>query len=71
MTHANGINTEYIFSGGYFSSYPKEQSIWTQIRETDNCKVIHLVNMMGIDSDIWNEEKNDKPKKIKEIKIKA
>ncbi|QUH30411.1 glycoside hydrolase family 66 protein [Vallitalea guaymasensis] len=71
MTHANGINTEYIFSGGDFSSYPKEQSIWTQIRETDNCKVIHLVNMMGIDSDIWNEEKKNKPKKVKGIKIQA
>lgn len=71
MTHANGINTEYIFSGSDFSSYPTEQSIWTQIREVNDYKVIHLINMVGIDSDVWNEEKNHKPKEIEGIQIKA
>lgn len=71
MTHANGINTEYLFSGSEFSSYPVQQAIWTQIRETKEHKIIHLVNMVGIDSDVWNEEKENKPEKIKGIQVKA
>ncbi|GKX31592.1 hypothetical protein SH1V18_40720 [Vallitalea longa] len=71
MTHANGINTEYLFSGSDFSSYPTEHSIWTQIREVNEYKVIHLINMVGIDNDVWNEEKNNKPKEIEGIQIKA
>lgn len=71
MTYGNGENTEYIFSNGEFSSYPQPNKVWTIIKSQPCHKVIHLINYTGIESDIWNEGKEHRPKVLRDISIRA
>ena len=71
MTHANGINTECVFSNGNFSSYPKADRVWTLIRTVKGYKTISLVNYTGVKSDIWNEGKEDYPKNLVDIDVQV
>lgn len=71
MTHTDGINSEYVFEGGSFSSKPKENSIWTLIKEKPGYKIINLVNFTGIDNMNWNQLKVSRPKETKNINVKG
>lgn len=71
MTYTGGINAEYLFENSSFSPEPVAGAIWTQIREMKNYKVIHFVNMIGIESDIWNEAKANEPHQVEHIQVKA
>lgn len=71
MTHVNGINDDYRFSNGRFSSYGEADKIWTIIKEKPGYKIIHLINFTGIQSEIWNEPKEKRPATANNIVIKA
>jgi dextranase len=71
MTYANGINTEYAFENGTFSSCGEQDKVWTIIKEMPGIKTINLINFTGIKSDIWNEEKQNKPTTMRNIRVKA
>lgn len=71
MTHANGINDEYRFENGRFSSYGEPDKIWTIIKEKPGYKIINLINFSGIQSDIWNEAKESRPTTTENIDIKV
>lgn len=71
MTHANGRNGEFIFENGLFSSYGEANRIWTIVKEMAGYKTISLINLTGMNSDIWNEPKLSKPQPVYEICIKA
>jgi dextranase len=71
MTHVNGINDDYRFSNGRFSSYGEADKIWTIIKEKPGYKIINLINFSGIHSDVWNEPKEKRPSVIENIVIKA
>jgi dextranase len=57
MTHAGGINEEYVFSGSQFSSCGEPGRVWTIVKEMPGAKVIHLINLTDMASDRWNEGK--------------
>lgn len=71
MTHANGINDEFIFTNGAFSSYGEPNRVWTLVKEMPGYKVIHLINLCGLESDLWNEGKKELPAIQKDIGVKA
>lgn len=70
MTHAGGINEEYVFSGGAFSSCGEPNKIWTLVKEMPGAKVIHLINLTGLRSDKWNEGK-PKPRPAQDIAVQV
>lgn len=57
MTHAGGINEEYVFSGAEFSSCGEPGRVWTIVKEMPGAKVIHFINLSGVKNDRWNEGK--------------
>lgn len=71
MTHTNGINEEYVFGNSEFSSYGEPDKVWTIIKEKPGRKVIHLINLRGIASDIWNEGKASRPVPVEQIHVKV
>ncbi len=71
MTHAGGINEEYVFEGGAFSSSGEPGKVWTIVKEMPGAKIIHLINLTGIKSDKWNEGKRKAPGKVSEIKVRV
>ncbi len=71
MTHANGINEEYVFGNSEFSSYGEPDKVWTLIKEKPGTKVINLINLRGIASDVWNEAKTTRPVPAEDIHIKV
>lgn len=71
MTHANGRNGEFTFENGMFSSYGEPDKIWTIIKERPGYIIINLINLTGIQSDIWNEGKGKKPITVENICINA
>lgn len=71
MTHANGINEEYVFENSSFSSYGEPDRVWTIVKEKPGFKVINFINLKGIDSDIWNEKKGSRPTPVENIHVKA
>ncbi len=71
MTHTNGINEEYVFGNSVFSSYGEPDKVWTIIKEKPGMKVINLINLRGISSDIWNEGKANRPTPVDQIHVKV
>lgn len=71
MTHAGGINEEYVFTGGEFSSCGEPGKIWTIVKEMPGAKVIHFINLTGIKSDRWNEGKQTAPRSVENIAVQV
>lgn len=57
MTHADGDNLEYAFTGFPYSTYGEAGKVWTIIGESETMKRIHFVNLVSAASDYWNESK--------------
>lgn len=70
-TAADGINTDFRFSGGEFSSLPQSGHIWTQIRCNTDSVVIHLVNFTGIKNMNWNEAHPESPAAVRGVTVEA
>lgn len=58
MTHAYGDNREYVFQGDDFSACGERDKIWTIIRESEDVKLISLIDLKGND-EIWNRGKRE------------
>lgn len=72
MTHVNGIESEFQFSGIRTSSTPEPETVWSVIREVPGYIIIHLINFYSITSDLWNEGKSARPSTITgKITLKA
>lgn len=71
MTYADGINGEIRFEGGSFSSYGEPDKVWTIIKQMPGYRTIGLVNLTGVESDIWNEGKKQGPTPLTDIKVRA
>ncbi|MFD0958113.1 glycoside hydrolase family 66 protein [Paenibacillus chungangensis] len=63
MTHADGDNLEYSFSGFPYSTYGEAGKVWTVIREHAGLKLIHFINLAASSDDYWNESK-EAPREI-------
>ncbi|MBO9607119.1 MAG: hypothetical protein J7639_14260, partial [Paenibacillaceae bacterium] len=61
MTHADGDNEEYMFSGFPYSMYGEAGKVWVVVREHERRKVIHFINLTGAADDCWNEAKAATP----------
>jgi dextranase len=64
LTHTAGGNEEYRFAGISVSVKPLGDSVLAIIREKKNEKVISLLNLKGMSSTAWNEQK-EKPQTTK------
>lgn len=71
MTHTGGINGEYVFSGAEFSVRPKDNCVWTLIKDKVGYKIINFLNFTGITDMRWNEPKDSEPKEIRNIEVTA
>jgi len=58
MTHTEGDNLEYVFSGADYSAYGEPGKVWTVVRENERFKLINLINLTNNAEDYWNEGKN-------------
>lgn len=70
MTHANGINGEFTFSGCPISAYGESGKVWTLVKETGEYYIIHLINLCGIQNQIWHQPKQS-PATVNGIGIDA
>ncbi|MNI04430.1 Cycloisomaltooligosaccharide glucanotransferase precursor [compost metagenome] len=57
MTHVDGDNLEYVFGNGAYSTYGEAGRIWSIVKEKPSLKVIHLINLIGVSDDYWNQRK--------------
>lgn len=70
-TYTGGINDDYLFFGAEFSVTPQSGCVWTQIKQTESYKIIHLVNFSGIDQMNWNSPQTKLPDHVYGIRIDA
>lgn len=71
MTHTGGINTEFVFSNSFFSNEGEPGKVWTIIKKNAEFVTINLINLTGIQSDRWNEAKEQRPVPVKGICAEA
>ncbi|HEX7056824.1 MAG TPA: glycoside hydrolase family 66 protein [Bacilli bacterium] len=66
-----GINNELVFrkEGVAFSTDARLGTIWTLAREKPGFQVIHLLNLIGLDNDVWHAPKAQPPQPLEEIVI--
>lgn len=73
MTFAGGINTEVTFYKDDVTFSPVQQldSVWNIVKERPGYTVIHLVNLCGLDNDIWHEGNDHPPEAQKDIEVRV
>ncbi|MFT8710133.1 MAG: glycoside hydrolase family 66 protein [Sporolactobacillus sp.] len=63
MTYTGGINTEVLLTGASAIAPNGEPGkVWSQIKNSDQCLVIHLINFVEIEDDSWDTGKARRPK---------
>lgn len=68
MTHTGGINTEIVFQGDVpIIPNGDLNTVWTIIKELPDYKIIHLLNLVGIENDYWEQGKTARPRKQTDI----
>lgn len=70
MTYANGINDEFTFSGCRISPYGESGKVWTIVKETERYYIISLINLCGIQNQVWHDPKK-RPETVRDITINA
>jgi len=72
MTFAGGINTEVVFTSEDVLFKPNGDmgTVWTIVKEKPGLIVIHMINLLGLDNDIWHSAKADEPQALQHIEIK-
>ncbi|MCI1859180.1 MAG: glycoside hydrolase family 66 protein [Sporolactobacillus sp.] len=62
MTYTGGINTEVQFQGkSEVSPNGDCNTVWSLIKNSSHYMVIHLVNLVGIENDLWGIGKKARP----------
>jgi dextranase len=71
MTFSGGINTEVIFAkeGYVFSPNQQLNSVWTMVKEKQGTMILHVINLCGLDNDVWHKGKKNAPPIISDIVI--
>lgn len=70
LTHLDGDNTEYAFTECDVSPTPEIGKVFTIIKENDERKIIHLINLVDSDTLEWNEPQNSR-EAVKLIKVEV
>lgn len=72
MTFSGGINTEVVFSAEDIIFQPNgdKGTVWTLVKEKSGVMVIHLINLLGLDNDVWHKAKTREPQILRNIEIK-
>lgn len=73
MTFTGGINTEIVFAQENVVFSPTQQldTVWTILKEKAGLTVIHMINLRGLDNDVWHEGKKQDPTTVTDIEIHA
>ncbi|XID91894.1 glycoside hydrolase family 66 protein [Paenibacillaceae bacterium WGS1546] len=73
MTHTGGINTEIVFAkeGAAFTPNGGPDAVWTIVKEKPGYLVLHLINLCGVDNDVWHAGKTRRPKTLFDIEVKV
>lgn len=71
MTFSGGINTEVVFEKEEITFAPNGDpgTVWTIVKEKPGLMVIHLINLNGLDNDIWAAAKETGPQSLQEIRV--
>jgi len=72
MAFTGGINTEVAFRKEQVPFTPNERTdaVWTIVKEKPGYVVIHLINLLGIDNDVWHEGKAKAPDVLTDIEVR-
>lgn len=73
MTFAGGINTEIVATkaGVTFAPNGHPGAVWTIVKEKPGYLVVHLINLSGVDNDVWHEGKRNPPAVQEGIEVRA
>lgn len=62
MTYTGGVNTEVQFEAeNKVAPNGDVNSIWSLVKNSDQYMVIHLINLVGLEDDIWETGKKKRP----------
>lgn len=68
MTYTGGVNTEIQFSGeAQFSPNGDIDTVWTLVKKLPQFEMIHFVNLVGLEDDLWEHVKQNRPQVIRNI----
>jgi dextranase len=73
MAFTGGINTEVVFAAGdaLFTPNERPDAVWTIVKEKPGFFVLHLINLLGVDNDLWKEGKEKAPDALVDIEVKV
>jgi dextranase len=73
MTFTGGINTEVVFAkeGITFSPNQRTQAVWSFVKEKPGYLILQLINLCGVDNDVWHEGKKQRPNMLDDIEVKV
>jgi dextranase len=66
-----GINTEISFwiAGILFSPNQQLNSVWTIVKEKPAYLILHVINLLGLDNDVWHQGKKQAPTVLVNIEV--
>ena len=73
MAFTGGINTEVVFAkdGVDFAPNGRPNAVWTFVKEKPGFFVVHLINLHGVDDDVWHAGKTRPPEPLRDIEVKV
>lgn len=57
----DGVKT---LAGGYFDG------VWPIVKEKSDCEIVHLINLLGLESAEWNAPRHEGPRFLKEVCVR-
>lgn len=71
MSYTGGINTDVVFRKEGVRFTPSEELgvVWTFVKEKDDALILHLVNLVGVDNDLWYDPKATSPTLLDKIEV--
>lgn len=67
---SGGVNDELVIEGYPFGPGGNPGMLWTTVREGQGYKLLHLVNLVGIEDASWNSPKERPPKTLTNVKVR-
>jgi dextranase len=73
MAFTGGINREIVFQaeGKRFMATQALDSVWTIVKEKPGYYVLHLINLYGLDNEVWHAPKTTAPPPVTDIQVSA
>ena len=65
-----GINTEFRFAGAACGPFPEAGAVWTAIGRTADKYILQLVNLTGLENDLWNRPQQ-RPEAVNGLRVEA